>query len=110
MMMMMMKPVKERKIRVSSATPRKVRIQFFKLLHYFMFFLYIEGRGKKRDKEGNEEIIREKCEKFMVDMEQLMTGILDLVRKNTLPDRERGIILKLLMKFVVYFLCFIYKL
>lgn len=41
---------------------------------------------------------RDVIEKFMKDMSQMMDGMLDLNRRNQLPDRERSICMKLLLK------------
>ena len=55
-----------------------------------------------QEDEDGEEDYRERAEKFMGDMENLMLGILDLQRKNTLPDRERSIVLKLLLRLTLF--------
>ena len=36
--------------------------------------------------------------KYMEDLEKMMDGFLDLARRNQLPDRERAICMKLLLK------------
>lgn len=41
---------------------------------------------------------REGIEKYMKDLSQMMDGMLDLNRRNQLPDRERAICLKLLLR------------
>jgi superfamily II DNA/RNA helicase len=44
--------------------------------------------------EGN----RDAVDKYMKDLAQMMEGMLDLSRRNQLPDRERAICLKLLLR------------
>ena len=41
---------------------------------------------------------RDSIEKYMKDLSQMMDGMLDLNRRNQLPDRERAICLKLLLR------------
>ena len=41
---------------------------------------------------------RDGIEKYMKDLSQMMDGMLDLNRRNQLPDRERAICLKLLLR------------
>ena len=46
----------------------------------------------------DEEIMQEAVDKYMKDLSQLMEGMLDLNRRNQLPDRERAIVMKLLLR------------
>ena len=58
-------------------------------------------RLKSEFSSVDDDDCEELAEKFMADMDQLMLGILDLQRKNTLPDRERGVIMKLLLRLTI---------
>lgn len=57
-------------------------------------------------KEGS----REGIEKYMKDLSQMMDGMLDLNRRNQLPDRERAICLKLLLRVTLKVLKSLYSL
>lgn len=46
----------------------------------------------------DDEDYRELAEKFMKDLSQMMTGMLDLDRRKQLPDRERAVCQKLLLR------------
>ncbi|CAE7663537.1 Chd6, partial [Symbiodinium microadriaticum] len=48
------------------------------------------------EEEGTGEV--EGLDKFMTDLRQLMDGILDLKRRDNLPDRERNVCMKLLLR------------
>eukprot|EP00601_Ochromonadales_sp_CCMP2298_P021910 CAMPEP_0173321264 /NCGR_PEP_ID=MMETSP1143-20121109/29311_1 /TAXON_ID=483371 /ORGANISM="non described non described, Strain CCMP2298" /LENGTH=703 /DNA_ID=CAMNT_0014264991 /DNA_START=1 /DNA_END=2108 /DNA_ORIENTATION=+ len=48
--------------------------------------------------EWEEDEDREGVDKFMKDLGQMMEGMLDLSRRNQLPERERGVCLKLLVR------------
>ena len=48
--------------------------------------------------DEEDEQNREAIEKYMKDLAQMMEGMLDLSRRNQLPERERGLCLKLLLR------------
>jgi hypothetical protein len=50
------------------------------------------------DDEEDLEMTTAAMEKFMVDMHQMMDGTLDLHRRRQLPDRERNLCMKLLLR------------
>ena len=50
------------------------------------------------DDSLGEDEDRESVEKYMRDMQQMMEGMLDLHRRNQLPDRERAVCMKLLLR------------
>lgn len=55
----------------------------------------------KSDDEGDDigdNVSNDRVDKFMMDMAQMMDGILDLKRRGQLPDRERNISMKLLLR------------
>jgi predicted NUDIX family phosphoesterase len=45
-----------------------------------------------------EDVNRDAIAKYMKDLAQMMEGMLDLSRRNTLPERERAVCLKLLLR------------
>ena len=63
----------------------------FLFLFYFSLFLFFYSLSPQ---EGG----RDSIEKYMKDLSQMMDGMLDLNRRNQLPDRERAICLKLLLR------------
>ena len=50
----------------------------------------------EEDEDGG--LNRDGVDKYMKDLTQMMDGMLDLNRRNQLPDRERAICLKLLLR------------
>lgn len=57
-------------------------------------------RVKEVDNAANddEDVRSEIIEKFMKDLSQMMDGMLDLNRRNQLPERERAVCMKLLLR------------
>ncbi len=48
--------------------------------------------------DGDDDAARDAIEKFMRDLTMMMEGMLDLNRRNQLPERERAVCLKLLLR------------
>ena len=48
--------------------------------------------------DEEDETNRDNVEKYMKDLAQMMEGMLDLSRRNQLPERERAVCLKLLLR------------
>lgn len=66
-----------------------------------------KGKELERDDDDDDEDFDDeqlsselavKCKKFFSDIAQMMEGILDLQRRNSLPDRERTLCMKLLLR------------
>jgi hypothetical protein len=55
-------------------------------------------RLKDDSLEHDDEENRENIDKFMKDLSQMMEGMLDLSRRNQLPEHERAVCLKLLLR------------
>ena len=56
------------------------------------------GSDDEDDKDDDDNEASAAVNKFMSDMAQMMDGILDLKRRGQLPDRERNISMKLLLR------------
>lgn len=57
-----------------------------------------KGSDDEDDDKDDDMEVTEQVYKFMTDMAQMMDGILDLKRRGQLPDRERNVSMKLLLR------------
>ena len=68
------------------------------MLDRFKDILPHTDKSDDDDKDDEDVEVSEAVYKFMDDMEQMMEGILDLQRRGQLPDRERNMSMKLLLR------------
>lgn len=63
-----------------------------------MFERLSDGSLMDEDDNGNGNVNTRAIEKFMKDLSLMMDGMLDLSRRNQLPEHERAVCLKLLLR------------